>query len=70
MSETNKAVCAYKKTSLLFNPASEEDRTVWGGEKNGHHPKNMKEDKIVVFWPSTRPKMPFQGDALEGSDTF
>ncbi len=24
----------------------------------------------VVFWPSTRPKMPFQGDAPEGSDTF
>ena len=26
--------------------------------------------KSVVFWPSTRPKMPFQGDAPEGSDTF
>ena len=25
---------------------------------------------VVVFWPSTRPKMPFQGDAPEGSDTF
>ena len=25
---------------------------------------------IVVFWPSTRPKMPFQGDAPEGGDTF
>ena len=25
---------------------------------------------IVVFWPSTRPKMPFQGDAPEGRDTF
>ena len=24
----------------------------------------------VVFWPSKRPKMPFQGDAPEGSDTF
>ena len=24
----------------------------------------------VVFWPSTRPKMTFQGDAPEGSDTF
>ena len=24
----------------------------------------------VVFWPSTWPKMPFQGDAPEGSDTF
>ena len=24
----------------------------------------------VVFWPLTRPKMPFQGDAPEGSDTF
>ena len=26
--------------------------------------------KTVVFWPSNRPKMPFQGDAPEGSDTF
>ena len=24
----------------------------------------------VVYWPSTRPNMPFQSDALEGSDTF
>ena len=24
----------------------------------------------AVFWPSTRPKMPFQSDAPEGSDTF
>ena len=24
----------------------------------------------VVFRPSTQPKMPFQGDAPEGSDTF
>ena len=24
----------------------------------------------VVFWPLTQPKMPFQGDAPEGSDTF
>ena len=24
----------------------------------------------VVFWSSTRPKMPFQSDAPEGSDTF
>ena len=24
----------------------------------------------VVFWPLTRPKMPFQGDEPEGSDTF
>ena len=23
-----------------------------------------------LFWPSTRPNMPFQSDALEGSDTF
>ena len=23
-----------------------------------------------VFWPLTRPKMPFQGDAPEGSDIF
>ena len=26
--------------------------------------------KIVIFWPLTRPKMPFQGDAPEGGDTF
>ena len=26
--------------------------------------------ETVVFWPSTRPKMPFQGDAVEGGDTF
>ena len=26
--------------------------------------------RIVVFWPTTRPKMPFQGDTPEGSDTF
>ena len=25
---------------------------------------------IVVFWPSTWPKMPFRGDAPEGGDTF
>ena len=25
---------------------------------------------FVVFWPSTRPKMPFHADAPEGSDTF
>ena len=24
----------------------------------------------IVFWPLTRPKMPFQGDAPEGRDTF
>ena len=24
----------------------------------------------VVYWPSTRPNMPFQSDAPEGSDTF
>ena len=27
-------------------------------------------NSTVVFWPSTRPKMPFQGDAPEGRDTF
>ena len=26
--------------------------------------------KIVVYRPSTRPNMPFQSDAPEGSDTF
>ena len=25
---------------------------------------------VVVYWPSTRPNMPFQSDAPEGSDTF
>ena len=28
------------------------------------HPNN------VVFWPLIRPKMPFKGDAPEGSDSF
>ena len=27
-------------------------------------------DVTVVFWPSTRTNLPFQGDTPEGSDTF
>ena len=30
----------------------------------------IQQPAIVVFWPLTRPKMPFQGDAPEGNDTF
>ena len=30
----------------------------------------MRIQHIVIFWPSTRPKMLFQGDTPEGSDTF
>ena len=29
---------------------------------------SLQKGKIVVFWPSTRPKLPFQTDAPEGSD--
>ena len=31
---------------------------------------SIKENGIVVYWPSTQPNMPFQSDAPEGSDTF
>ena len=30
----------------------------------------LKTSDCVVFWPLTQAKMPFQGDAPEGSDTF
>ena len=30
----------------------------------------IKKGGCVVFWPSSRPNMPFQSDAPEGSDTF
>ena len=32
--------------------------------------EEILEAAIVVFWLSTQPKMPFQGDAPEGGDTF
>ena len=36
-----------------------------------HAKKNFRQQYyFVVFWPSTGPNLPFQGDAQEGSDTF
>ena len=36
----------------------------------GWVPQSLGKRAGVVFWPSTRPKMPFQGDAPEGGDIF
>ena len=35
-----------------------------------HFQKQVLPSFCVAYWPSTRPNMPFQSDATEGSDTF
>ena len=51
------------------------DALVWQIYVFTMHEQNVTQGQyfkrsFVVFWTSTRPKMPFQGDAPEGSDTF
>ena len=62
--------CFYSFIFSLTVKIAQNDAINWKMRLTMSWIKNDVQKDSVVYWPSTRPNMPFQSDAPEGSDIF